>query len=127
MILLDTNILIDYFRDKQPAKLFIETQDKENLAICSVVAMEPYRGSLNKAEFEYIKKTLKGFLMFDLNENVSQVALKLSERYAVSHNMAVADTLIAATALVFGLEIKTYNLKDFQFIPTLEVSNKFDL
>ena len=65
--------------------------------------------------------------MFDLNENVSQVALKLSERYAVSHNMAVADTLIAATALVFGLEIKTYNLKDFQFIPTLEVSNKFDL
>ncbi len=127
MILLDTNILIDYFRDKQPAKLFIETQDKENLAICSVVAMELYRGSLNKAEFEYIKKTLKGFLMFDLNENVSQVALKLSERYAVSHNMAVADTLIAATALVFGLEIKTYNLKDFQFIPTLEVSNKFDL
>ena len=127
MILPDTNILIDYFRDKQPAKLFIETQDKENLAICSIVAMELYRGSLNKAEFEYIKKTLKGFLMFDLNENVSQVALKLSERYAVSHNMAVADTLIAATALVFGLEIKTYNLKDFQFIPTLEVSNKFDL
>ena len=61
MILPDTNILIDYFRDKQPVKLFIETQDKENLAICSIVAMELYRGSLNKAEFKYIKNTERFF------------------------------------------------------------------
>ena len=126
MILLDTNILIDYFRGNQSATQFIDKQPKENLAICSVVAMELYKGSLNKAEFEKIKKTLKGFLMFDLNENVSRVALKLSEQYSLSHKMAVPDTLIAATALVFDLELRTYNLKDFRFIPTLNVSNSLE-
>lgn len=72
MILLDTNILIDYFRAKQPATKFIDKQPKANLAICSVVA------------------------------------------------------LIAATALVFDLELKTHNLKDFQFIPTLKVSSDLE-
>ncbi len=31
--------------------------------------------------------------------------------------------LIAATALVYDLELRTYNLKDFHFIPGLKVSN----
>jgi len=88
--------------------------------------MELFKGSLNKAEFQKIKKTLKGFVMIDLNENISQVALKLSEQYALSHHMGIPDTLIAATALVFDLEIRTYNLKDFQFIPTLRVSDSLE-
>ena len=37
--------------------------------------------------------------------------------------MGLGDTLIAATALVFNLELRTFNLKDFRFIPTLQVSN----
>ena len=61
MILLDTNILIDYFRGKKPAVDFINHYPKENLAITSVIVMELYKGSLNKLEFDKIKKTLKGF------------------------------------------------------------------
>ena len=123
MIILDTNILIDYFRGKKPVVDFIDRYPKENLALTSIIVMELYKGSLNKLEFDKIKTTLKGFLIIDLNENVSQLALRLSERYALSHTMEIPDTLIAATALVYDLELKTYNLKDFQFIPTLKVSN----
>jgi tRNA(fMet)-specific endonuclease VapC len=126
MILLDTNIWIDYFRGKSQAIRFIDEQPKNSIAICSVIAMELYKGSLNKAEFEKIKKTLKGLLMIDLNENISKVALQLSEQYALSHNMAVPDTLIAATVLVFDLELITQNIKDFQFIPTLKVSSDLE-
>jgi predicted nucleic acid-binding protein len=126
MILLDTNIWIDYFRGKPQTIRFIDAQPKNSIAICSVIAMELYKGSLNKAEFEKIKKTLKGLLMIDLNENISKVALQLSEQYALSHNMAVPDTLIAATALVFDLELITHNIKDFQFIPTLKVHNNLE-
>ena len=126
MILLDTNILIDYFRGKQPAIDFINKHPKENLAITSIIVMELYKGSLNKLEFDKIKKTLKGFLIIDLNETVSQLALRLSERYALSHTMEIPDTLIAATALVYDLELKTHNLKDFQFIPTLKVSSDLE-
>jgi len=126
MILIDTNLLVDYFRGNKKVIQFIDKQPKEALAVCSVIAMELFKGSLNKAEFQKIKKTLKGFVMIDLNENISQVALKLSEQYALSHHMGIPDTLIAATALVFDLEIRTYNLKDFQFIPTLRVSDSLE-
>lgn len=126
MKLLDTNLLIDYFRGKSEVIHFIDNQSKEDIAICSVIAMELYKGALNKPELLKIKKTLKGFLIINLNEEISNVALQLSEQYALSHEMKVPDTLIAATALIFDVEIRTYNLKDFRFIPGLKVSSSLE-
>lgn len=54
MILLDTNILIDYLKGSEKAKLFIQKHEKANLAISTVVAMELYQGSLNKNDFRFI-------------------------------------------------------------------------
>lgn len=101
MILLDTNIWIDYFRGKEAVVRFIDNQPKSNIAISSIVIMELYKGSLNKAELREMKKVLKGYQVIDINENISKTALRLSEQYALSHQMAIPDTLIAATALVF--------------------------
>jgi predicted nucleic acid-binding protein len=93
------------------------------MAITTIVAMELYRGALNSKELRVIKKEITGFTIIDVNESTSQVALKLSERFALSHQMDIPDTLIAATALVYDLELRTYNLKDFGFIPGIKVSN----
>lgn len=123
MILLDSNILIDYFREKPLVKSFINHYSKSNLFISSVVAMELYQGVLNKSEFGKIKKELSHFSMIDINEPIAQTALRLHERYALSHKISIPDYLIAATALVYDLELRTYNLKDFRFIPQLKVSN----
>ncbi|MBB3842409.1 hypothetical protein FHS57_006440 [Runella defluvii] len=113
MILIDSNILIDYFRGNKIAKSFIDDHGKPNLAINTVIAMELYQGALNKAEFGKIKKELSLFLMIDINEDIAQTALKLHERYALSHKISIPDYIIAATALVYDLELLTYNLKDF--------------
>lgn len=123
MILLDSNILIDYFREKSGAKAFIDRHGKSNLAINTVVTMELYQGALNKSEFGKIKTELYDFLMIDINEPIAQTALRLHERYALSHKISIPDYLIAATALVYDLELRTHNLKDFRFIPGLKVSN----
>jgi predicted nucleic acid-binding protein len=126
MILLDTNILVDYFREKPQAVEFIKRRGKSSMAITTIVAMELYRGALNSKELRVIKKEITGFTIIDVNESTSQVALKLSERFALSHQMDIPDTLIAATALVYDLELRTYNLKDFGFIPGIKVSNDLD-
>jgi predicted nucleic acid-binding protein len=123
MILLDTNILVDYFREKPQAVEFIKRRGKSSMAITT---MELYRGALNSKELRVIKKEITGFTIIDVNESTSQVALKLSERFALSHQMDIPDTLIAATALVYDLELRTYNLKDFGFIPGIKVSNDLD-
>jgi tRNA(fMet)-specific endonuclease VapC len=122
MILIDTNILISYLKGDSLTEAFINKYGKANLVINSIIAMELYQGARNKAEFAKIKKELSGFIMVDLNEAISQTALRLEERYALSHQVSIPDYLIASTALVYDLELRTHNLKDFQFIPDIKVS-----
>ena len=43
MILLDTNILIDYLRKKQKVVEYINNLEKQSVAITSIVAMELYK------------------------------------------------------------------------------------
>jgi predicted nucleic acid-binding protein len=44
------------------------------------------------------------------------------EKYGLSHNMKITDALIAATAMVYDLELITLNRKDFQFLPPLKLT-----
>jgi len=123
MILTNTSILIDYLRKRSEAIAFIEKAGKATLAINTVIAMELYQGALNKQEFTAIQKELQGFFMLPINEPVSKLALQLSQAYALSHHIGLPDAFIAATALVYDIELRTYNVKDFRFIPRLRVSN----
>jgi len=38
------------------------------------------------------------------------------ERYAKSHCLHIPDALIAATAICRGMQLLTFNLKDFKFV-----------
>ena len=125
MILIDTSFIIEYLRNQPPAIDFIKNRGKRNLAINTVIAMELYQGARNKAEFLKIQKELSGFFMLPINETVAELALKLGQNYALSHHVGLSDAFIAATALTYGLELRTLNIKDFRFIPELVVSNSF--
>lgn len=124
MILIDTSILIDYLKKRPEAVGFVNRQGKSNLAINTVIAMELYQGALNKAEFNIIQNELNGFFMLPIIEPISDLALQLSQKYALSHQIGLSDTFIAATALIYDIELRTFNIKDFRFIPGLRVSNE---
>ena len=126
ILMLDTNIVVDYLRQKQQVIDFIEKYGKANFAISPIVAMEIYQGVLNKTDLERTRKKLNGFATLELGQDIIQLALKIQQQYVLSHRVGIPDTIIAATALVFDLELRTYNLKDFQFVPTLVVSNSLE-
>lgn len=123
MILLDTCIVIDYLRNRPEVVSFIEQEGKNNFILSTVVTIELFKGVRNKIELRTLQKELQHFFSLEIDNNVSSVANKLAESYALSHQMGLGDTLIAATALIYNLELKIYNMKDFQFIPSLKVSN----
>lgn len=123
MILLDTCIVIDYLRNRPEVVSFIEQEEKNNFILSTVVTIELFKGVRNKIELRTLQKELQHFSSLEIDNNVSSVANKLAQSYALSHQMGLGDTLIAATALIYNLELKTYNMKDFQFIPSLKVSN----
>lgn len=61
------------------------------------------------------------FHIVEMPAEVFQVARQLIKIYALSHGLRLADALIAATALVYELNLLTVNQKDFCFIPKLEL------
>ena len=126
ILMLDTNIVIDFLRQKPEVITFIGNYGKENLAISPIVAMEIYQGVLDKTDLDRTRKRLKGFATLNLDNEIISLALQLQLRYILSHRMGIPDSIIAATALVFNLELRTFNLKDFRFIPTLMVSDSLE-
>ncbi len=126
ILMLDTNILVDYLRQNPQVLAFIENYGKAYLAISPIVSMEVYQGVLDKKDLLRTRKKLNGFASLPLNHEVVLLAMQLQQQYILSHHIGIPDTLIAATALVYDLELKTLNLKDFQFIPTLKVSNDLE-
>lgn len=120
--MLDTTIVVDYLRQKTEVLDFIELYGKANLALSPIVVMEIYQGVLNKTDLAKTRKKLNGFAILDLDPIIVQLALELQQQYILSHHIGIPDTLIAATALVYDLELRTYNIKDFRFIPGLIVS-----
>ena len=126
MILLDTCIVIDYLKNKPLVVKFIDTVGKQNFVLSTAITIELYKGVRNRKELITLQKELQQFGIIEIDVQVSKVANKLAETYSLSHQMGLGDTLIAATALVFNLELRTFNLKDFRFIPTLQVSNSLE-
>jgi predicted nucleic acid-binding protein len=81
--------------------------------------MELLCGATNKIDLSIINKKLKRFSIILLNERINLTAIGLIQDFKLSHGLAIADSLIAATAIETKLKLFIYNLKDFRFINDL--------
>ncbi|MEA1892106.1 MAG: type II toxin-antitoxin system VapC family toxin [Campylobacterota bacterium] len=117
MIFLDTCLLIDYSKEK------IDIELSKNYCISSIVSMEFKVGALNKRELKKINRILSNINIVEIDQSILDLADLLVEKYSLSHNMGIYDAIIAATCLVYGFPLWTYNSKDFRFINGLELIN----
>ncbi len=121
MILCDTNILIEISKGNSQIIHEVQQTGIQNIAISAVTAAEFMYGALNKQEMAKIKKALRQIHIIQMNEKISAKMIELVESYALSHTLAVPDAIIAATAIIEDTPLYTLNLKDFRFIPELEL------
>ena len=115
-MIVDTNILIDYLRDKEEAIHFLEVSEP-GFSISVISITELYAGIKNPAELQEVMKFLTSFVIHDVGEEISKLAGNYLNQYAKSHHIGIADALIAATAASFGEQLATLNKKDFPMIP----------
>ena len=121
MILCDTNVIIEILKGNRRTIRSIESIGLENIAISSVTVMELYFGALNKRELNKIKKHLEALNIVHFDNEVSEVAVSMIERYSKSHGLQIPDAIIAATALSMDIKLYTLNLKDFRYIDGLKL------
>ncbi len=85
--------------------------------------MELVQGMRNKDELRALQKTLKqwGVKTIYINEEISARALFYMEEYFLSHSMELADSLIASTAVSFGMKLITANDKHYKTLKDIDL------
>ena len=118
----DTDILIDAGRGVVEAVTCLkDIEQQSSLAASVVTQMELFVGCRDKAELRQVEKFLQRFLLLKLTEPVSDAAVNLLRQYRLSHGLLIADSLIAATALVHNAPFISKNQRDYQFIAGLNL------
>jgi tRNA(fMet)-specific endonuclease VapC len=121
MILIDTNILIEIYRNNIPIIEAVKLIGQNNLAVSDITCAELYFGARNKKELHAIAKDMKKLQVLNIQSEVSSKAVELVAKYALSHKLAIPDALIAATSICNNLPLYTLNLKDFIYIDGLKL------
>ncbi|MDR2041316.1 MAG: type II toxin-antitoxin system VapC family toxin [Tannerella sp.] len=121
MILCDTNILIESYRNNRQIIEFLDAIHFENVAISDVTRAELLVGARNKHELQTYIKELRQLTQYSICSAISTFSIELLEAYYLSHGLDFHDALIAATAIHHDIELYTLNVKDFIFIPGIRL------
>ncbi|QXU42616.1 type II toxin-antitoxin system VapC family toxin [Pedobacter sp. D749] len=123
IIMVDTSILIDYFRkkDKSKTRLFDLSQKSENLCISSITEFEIYTGAKGE-QADFWKAMLSGFIVFPFDSDAALMAVEVQNKLK-RHRKSIdkADLFIAATAIAHDLYFDTLNYKHFENIEDLKL------
>ena len=118
MILLDTDIIIDFFRGFPPALVWFSAQS-QSLVIPGFVALELYAGCANKNDQRDIRNKLVRFAILWPSIPTSSAMIDTFASAHLTHSLGILDALIAATALAHSLPLHTFNQKHFTAVPGL--------
>ena len=120
-MVVDTDVLIWYMRGNEKAYQFIENSN--NFFISVITYMELVQGLRNKKELTQLRKALhvwKTQILY-VSEEISAKAMFYVEQHFLSHSMQLADALIGATAIAYGLPIITGNDKHYKVMKDLQI------
>lgn len=121
IILIDTSILIDYFRktDKNNSILISLFDKGYDFTISAITHYEIYSGATIN-QFSFWKNLLLKTKVLALDEAISQVAVDINnELKRKRKQIETADLFIAATAIANNLSFVTLNKKHFERIEGL--------
>lgn len=124
--LIDSSILIDCLRGRQPAIAFLSAQSQTARPQTHLlVAAELLAGARNKFELAQIDSFLGNFDLILPTESDGLTALTLFRQFHLSHGTDWPDTQIAATAIRLNLPVYTQNTKHFAAFPNLQATRVY--
>ncbi|HUZ61555.1 MAG TPA: type II toxin-antitoxin system VapC family toxin [Hanamia sp.] len=115
MILCDTNLFIEIYRNNQSIIQTIKHIGQQNLAVSDVTRAELFFGARNKKELQAIRKDMDKLTVFPVDAFISDKAVKLVELYSLSYKLALPDALIGATAIYHKIELYTLKISKIFF------------
>lgn len=126
VILLDTSILIDYFRKKDKINsLFLKLSDQyAEFRISVITEFEIYSGA-KLEQSKYWEGFLERISVVPFDSEIVKTAVEIDSALKKSSNrLDMADLFIAATAIKFDIPCASLNTKHFERIIGLKLVTK---
>lgn len=121
MILCDTNIFIEIYRNNKTIIESVKQIGQQNLAVSDVTRAELFFGARNKKQLDAIHKDMEKLILLPIDSVISEMSVKLVEDYSLSHKLSLPDAIIGATAIYYKIELYTLNVKDFRFLNEIKL------
>ena len=121
MVLCDTDIFVEALKNNKSVTGLLGHIGFQNIALSAITLMELYFGALNKRELAKIKSRMQRLEIVNLDNEITETAIIMIEKYSKSHALHIPDALIASTSICRGVELLTYNVKDFKFIEGIKL------
>ena len=121
MVLCDTDIFVEALKNNKSVTGLLGHIGFQNIALSAITLMELYFGALNKRELAKIKSRMQRLEIVNLDNEITETAIIMIEKYSKSHGLHIPDALIASTSICSGMELLTYNVKDFKFIEGIKL------
>jgi predicted nucleic acid-binding protein len=120
-MVIDTDVLVWYMRGNENAYKSIE--NSPNFFVSVVTYMELVQGMRNKKELNNLRKALLGWnsKILYISEEISVKAMFFVEQHFLAHSVQLADALIGATAVAYGLPILTGNDKHYKVMKDVQI------
>jgi predicted nucleic acid-binding protein len=113
--LLDTCILVDYFRGNEKAAQFLEEFESPPF-LSALTVVELYAGVREGKERALLDKLIQYFPIIPLDNEAAIKGGLYRRQYGESHGVGIVDALLASSAEGKNLILATCNVKHFPMI-----------
>jgi len=122
-ILLDTDVLVDFFRGHSKAVAFVNAHS-DRIILSSIVIAELYAGVKGDAEQAVMENFVSLFSIVPVSAEIAKAGGLHKRDYGKSHGVGLADAILAATAEAENAELKTFNTKHYPMLKGLRPAYK---
>jgi predicted nucleic acid-binding protein len=120
LLLIDTDVLIDYLRARPQAITYIESLTAP-LLLSTITVAELYAGVREGQERTVLDRFVQAFTVVPIDSAIAVQGGLYRRDYGKSHGVGLADALIAATAEQRTATLVTLNGKHFPMLTTILV------
>lgn len=113
--LLDSDILVDFFKKKQEVIGLVSELFKDGELKASILSVTELRAGWSEKQAEFfLPRFYQLFIIEGITLKIAEMAGRFRQEYKLKGiNLPVIDTLIAATAIIDSCQLVTRNKKDY--------------
>ena len=118
ILLLDTDVLVDFLRGQSKAVAFVNARSAR-IILSSIVVAELYAGVRGDREQAALEDLVSLFRVVPVSGEIAKTGGLYKRDYGKSHGVGLADAILAATAEAENAELKTLNTKHYPMLKGL--------